>query len=49
MAHTTLVSTAQLASHLDDPAWLVFDCRHDLANPDSGAQEYAKSHIPGAR
>jgi thiosulfate/3-mercaptopyruvate sulfurtransferase len=49
MAHTTLVSTAQLASHLDDPSWVVFDCRHDLAAPDSGMQEYAKSHIPGAR
>lgn len=49
MAHTTLVSTAELAAHLDDAAWVVFDCRHDLANPDSGAQEYARSHIPGAR
>jgi len=49
MAHTTLVGTAELAAHLDDPAWVVFDCRHDLAKPDSGAQEYASSHIPGAR
>lgn len=49
MAHTTLVSTAELAAHLDDAAWVVFDCRHDLANPGSGAQEYASSHIPGAR
>ncbi|MHB8668057.1 MAG: sulfurtransferase [Burkholderiales bacterium] len=49
MAHTTLVSTAALAAHLDDPTWVVFDCRHDLAKPESGAQEYAKAHIPGAR
>lgn len=49
MPHTTLVSTTQLASHLDDPAWVVFDCRHDLANPDSGARAYATAHIPGAR
>jgi thiosulfate/3-mercaptopyruvate sulfurtransferase len=49
MAYTTLVSTAELAAHLDDAAWVVFDCRHDLANPDSGAQEYANSHIPGTR
>jgi thiosulfate/3-mercaptopyruvate sulfurtransferase len=49
MPHTTLVSTAQLASHLDDPAWVVFDCRHDLANPDSGARAYATAHIAGAR
>ena len=49
MAHTTLVSTAELAAHLDDPAWVTFDCRHDLAKPDSGAQAYAAAHIPGAR
>ncbi len=49
MPHTTLVSTAELAAHLADPAWLVFDCRHDLAKPESGAQEYASAHIPGAR
>jgi thiosulfate/3-mercaptopyruvate sulfurtransferase len=49
MAYTTLLSTAQLAEHLDDPNWVVFDCRHDLANPESGAKEYAQGHIPGAR
>ncbi|MBE0626652.1 MAG: sulfurtransferase [Burkholderiales bacterium] len=49
MAHTTLLSTAELAAHLDDPTWVVFDCRHDLAKPESGALEYAKAHIPGAR
>ena len=49
MPHTTLVSTAELAAHLDDPAWALFDCRHDLAQPDSGALAYAAAHIPGAR
>jgi thiosulfate/3-mercaptopyruvate sulfurtransferase len=49
MAHTTLVSTAELAAHLDDAGWVVFDCRHDLAKPDAGAQDYAQAHIPGAR
>jgi thiosulfate/3-mercaptopyruvate sulfurtransferase len=47
--YTTLVSTATLAEHLDDPRWVVFDCRHDLARPDAGREEYLKSHIPGAR
>jgi thiosulfate/3-mercaptopyruvate sulfurtransferase len=47
--HTTLVSTEALAAHLDDPRWVVFDCRHDLARPDAGREEYLKSHIPGAR
>ena len=49
MAHTTLISTAELAAHLDDATWVVFDCRHDLAKPDSGARAYAAAHIPGAR
>ncbi len=49
MAHNTLVSTAELAAHLDDAGWVIFDCRHDLAKPDSGEQDYAKAHIPGAR
>ena len=44
----TLVSTAQLAEHLNDPGWRVFDCRHDLKNLDYGSQAYARGHIPGA-
>jgi thiosulfate/3-mercaptopyruvate sulfurtransferase len=43
---TTLVSTAELAAHLRD--WRVFDCRHDLAKPKLGAEQYRQAHIPGA-
>jgi thiosulfate/3-mercaptopyruvate sulfurtransferase len=43
-----LVSTAELATHLNDPTWIVFDCRHDLADPAKGARVYAAGHIPGA-
>jgi thiosulfate/3-mercaptopyruvate sulfurtransferase len=49
MPYTTLIDTDTLARHLDDPAWVVFDCRHDLAKPEWGAAEYAVSHVPGAR
>lgn len=49
MTYTTLVSTEALFRHLDDPDWVVFDCRHDLAHPELGAREYARSHVPGAR
>ena len=38
-----------LAEHLDDPRWVVFDCRHDLAAPDAGEALYRASHLPGAR
>jgi thiosulfate/3-mercaptopyruvate sulfurtransferase len=41
----TLVSTEELAAH---PEWRVFDCRHDLAQPALGEQQYIEAHIPGA-
>lgn len=45
----TLIDTAELARNLDDPALVVVDVRHDLANPDRfGIDAYAQSHIPGA-
>ncbi len=49
MPYTTLIDTETLARHLEDPGWVAFDCRYDLAKPDWGAAEYAVSHIPGAR
>ena len=49
MACTTLIGTQQLAEHLADPGWVLFDCRHDLAKPDAGAKAYADAHLPGAR
>lgn len=41
----TLVSTDELAAH---PEWRVFDCRHDLAKPELGEQQYLDAHLPGA-
>ena len=43
-----LVSTEELAAHLDDPDWVVFDTRHQLSDPDYGRFAYEASHIPGA-
>jgi thiosulfate/3-mercaptopyruvate sulfurtransferase len=48
MTHATLVSTAELAAHLDDPAWCVVDCRHDLFDHALGRREYDQRHIEGA-
>jgi thiosulfate/3-mercaptopyruvate sulfurtransferase len=44
--HKTLVSTEELSHYLDE--WRVFDCRHDLAKPDWGEEQFRQSHIPGA-
>lgn len=48
MPYTTLISTAELAEHLNDPTWAIIDCRFDLTNPASGRQKYLAAHIPGA-
>jgi thiosulfate/3-mercaptopyruvate sulfurtransferase len=45
---TTLISATELAGHLNDPRWIVFDCRHDLVDTGAGRRAYAQSHIPGA-
>lgn len=49
MKFTTLVTTEQLAQHLDDPQWVVFDGRFTLTDPEGGRRLYAQNHIPGAR
>jgi thiosulfate/3-mercaptopyruvate sulfurtransferase len=48
--HTTLISTAELAARLADPALVIVDVRHDLGQPDTwGEGEYLRAHLPGAR
>jgi thiosulfate/3-mercaptopyruvate sulfurtransferase len=46
--HTTLISATELAEHMDDPRWVVVDCRHDLMNLNAGREGYAIAHIRGA-
>jgi len=48
MAFRTLIPAAELAARLHDPDLRLFDCRHDLVNPDAGAQAYRAAHIPNA-
>jgi thiosulfate/3-mercaptopyruvate sulfurtransferase len=43
-----LVSPEELAGHLDDPDWVVFDTRHDLGDVEKGRRAYAAGHVPGA-
>lgn len=49
MYSNTLITTEDLAAHLDDPSWVVFDCRFTLTDPEGGRNAYLKNHIPGAR
>lgn len=43
-----LIDCAQLSQNLSNVDWVVFDCRHDLADHQRGARVYGDGHIPGA-
>lgn len=45
---TTLVDVQTLKAHLNDPEWIIVDCRFDLMRPLVGEQDYKSGHIPGA-
>jgi thiosulfate/3-mercaptopyruvate sulfurtransferase len=45
----TLIDPATVAAHLDDPSWVIVDCRFDLTDPSKGERDYEQGHIPGAR
>ncbi len=45
----TLIGAHELAQRISDPGWRIFDCRHDLANPEFGRAAYARGHLPGAQ
>lgn len=46
---STLISVDDLALHLNDPAWVVLDCRFTLSEPTAGRATFEKSRIPGAQ
>lgn len=45
---TTLIQTRELSDHLDDPDWVIVDCRYDLNDASAGFRAYLDSHIPNA-
>jgi thiosulfate/3-mercaptopyruvate sulfurtransferase len=48
MSFATLISTEALARHLDDAAFVIVDCRHELADVDAGERAYFAAHLPKA-
>ena len=42
------VGADELGARLNDPEWIVVDCRFDLMRPGAGRQAYESGHIPGA-
>ncbi|NOX42386.1 MAG: sulfurtransferase [Gammaproteobacteria bacterium] len=45
---TTLISAKDLFAHINDPEWIVFDCRFTLTETEAGRYAYQQSHVPGA-
>jgi thiosulfate/3-mercaptopyruvate sulfurtransferase len=48
MTYSMLISTEELALHLQGPDWLVVDCRFVLSRPDEKKEQYLRAHIPGS-
>ena len=46
--YTTLIEAAALAAHVNDPKWVVLDCRHDLVDLKAGRAAYDAGHLPHA-
>ncbi len=49
MPYTTLITAAELKQHLDNPAFVILDCRAELTDTRAGTQAFAAGHIPGAQ
>ncbi len=47
--YRTLVSPSELAAHVNDGSWRIFDCRFSLNDTERGRRDYLVSHIPGAQ
>jgi thiosulfate/3-mercaptopyruvate sulfurtransferase len=49
MSYSTLIAAETLKRNLNNPDWIIIDCRFSLANSEAGAQAYRLGHIPNAR
>lgn len=49
MPFTTLITAAELMQHIDNPNFVVLDCRSELTDPKAGPAAFAVGHIPGAQ
>src|SRR5574341_580829 len=45
---TTLISAADLHDHIQDPNFVIVDCRFSLDDIEAGRRAYYEAHVPGA-
>lgn len=48
MPFNTLISVQDLHANLQNPDWVIVDCRFSLANPNLGGDLYRHGHLPNA-
>jgi len=48
MKYTNIVSTQTLEENLDNPEWVILDCRTSLADRSLGLKNYLENHIPNS-
>lgn len=49
MSYSTLITADALRAQLDNPDWIIIDCRFSLADTELGAKNYRLGHLPNAR
>lgn len=49
MTYSTLVNAATVQQNLDNPDWVIVDCRFSLADTNEGPKAYRFGHLPNAR
>jgi thiosulfate/3-mercaptopyruvate sulfurtransferase len=49
MSFTTLITASELKQHIDNPTFVILDCRAELSDPNAGAAAFAAGHLPGAQ
>ncbi len=49
MPFTTLITAAELKQHIDNPTFVILDCRAELSDSNAGAAAFVAGHIPGAQ
>jgi thiosulfate/3-mercaptopyruvate sulfurtransferase len=47
--HSTIIDVDTLAASVNNPSWVIVDCRFSLNDPERGRRDYLQSHIPNAQ
>ena len=49
MTYRTLVNATTLNENINNPNWIIIDCRFSLADSEAGCYAYRHDHLPNAR